>query len=132
MASSTPSEMLHDLIRFLNLYIYMFLLSSFPSQHSFTAGQRYSSTAAQDRVVERGTTGTNIFNIVQKPWMTASQTNVFFFAIFSQTKKGWTSVELEDAAPLLLFLVAVYSIVCLLLFVERLIDRNRERRPKTN
>lgn len=49
-----------------------------------------------------------------------------------QTKKGWTSVELEDAAPLLLFLVAVYSIVCLLLLVERLIDRNRERRPKTN
>lgn len=131
MASSTPSEMLHDLIRFLNLYIYIFLLSYFPSQHSFTAGQRYSSTAAQDRVVERGTTGTNIFNIVQKPWMTASQTNVFF-AIFSQTKKGWTSVELEDAAPLLLFLVAVYSIVCLLLLVERLIDRNRERRPKTN
>lgn len=49
-----------------------------------------------------------------------------------QTKKGWTSVELEDAAPLLLFLIAVYSIVCLLLLVERLIDRNRERRPKTS
>lgn len=47
-------------------------------------------------------------------------------------KKGWTSVELEDAAPLLLFLIAVYTIVCLLLLVERLIDRNRERRSKTN
>ncbi|XP_031367534.1 glutamate receptor U1-like [Apis dorsata] len=49
-----------------------------------------------------------------------------------RTKKGWSSVELEDAAPLLLFLIAVYSIVCLLLLVERLIGRNRERRSKTN
>ncbi|XP_076302865.1 putative glutamate receptor [Lasioglossum baleicum] len=45
---------------------------------------------------------------------------------------GWSSVELEDALPLLVFLLSAFLVTCLVLLVERLVDRHRERRPAAN
>ncbi|XP_017765249.1 PREDICTED: probable glutamate receptor [Eufriesea mexicana] len=45
---------------------------------------------------------------------------------------GWSSVELEDAVPLLLFLLSAFLVTCLVLLVERLVDRHRERRLAAN
>ncbi|KZC11092.1 Glutamate receptor [Dufourea novaeangliae] len=42
-----------------------------------------------------------------------------------KSKSGWSSVELEDAAPLLVFLLFTFFLACLGLFVERLIHRKR-------
>ncbi|XP_076164714.1 glutamate receptor ionotropic, delta-1 isoform X4 [Ptiloglossa arizonensis] len=44
---------------------------------------------------------------------------------FFQLKSGWTSVELEDAMPLLLFLLFAFIITWLVLFIERSIYEKR-------
>ncbi|CAK9824831.1 Probable glutamate receptor [Anthophora retusa] len=48
-----------------------------------------------------------------------------------RSKTGWTSVELEDAMPLLLFLLSAFLLTCLVLLFERLISRNRDAAQPT-
>ncbi|CAK9807402.1 Probable glutamate receptor [Anthophora quadrimaculata] len=43
-----------------------------------------------------------------------------------RSKTGWTSVELEDAMPLLLFLLSAFLLTSLVLLFERLVSRNRD------
>ncbi|XP_071865855.1 glutamate receptor U1 isoform X2 [Bombus fervidus] len=45
---------------------------------------------------------------------------------------GWSSVELEDAVPLLLFLISSYLVTCLVLLVERIVCRNRVQRSRSD
>ncbi|XP_017796565.1 PREDICTED: probable glutamate receptor [Habropoda laboriosa] len=40
-------------------------------------------------------------------------------------RTGWTSVELEDAMPLLLFLLSAFLLTCLVLLFERFVSRHR-------
>ncbi|CAL7938347.1 unnamed protein product [Xylocopa violacea] len=44
-----------------------------------------------------------------------------------RAKSGWTSVELEDATPLLVFLLSAFLVTSFVLLIERLISRNREQ-----
>ncbi|XP_017889863.1 glutamate receptor U1-like [Ceratina calcarata] len=52
----------------------------------------------------------------------------------NRAKSGWTSVELEDATPLLVLMLGAFVVTMLVLLAEYMVARNREqrRRPDAN
>ncbi|KAF3429742.1 hypothetical protein E2986_05555 [Frieseomelitta varia] len=42
-------------------------------------------------------------------------------------KSGWSTVEMEDAAPLLIFMLSAFLVTCLVLLIERLFGREQSR-----
>ncbi|KOX79721.1 Glutamate receptor delta-1 subunit [Melipona quadrifasciata] len=45
----------------------------------------------------------------------------------SRAKSGWSTVEMEDAAPLLIFMLSAFLVTCLVLLIERLFGREQSR-----
>ncbi|KAK1122578.1 hypothetical protein K0M31_009023 [Melipona bicolor] len=42
-------------------------------------------------------------------------------------KSGWSTVEMEDAAPLLIFMLSAFLVTCMVLLIERLFGREQSR-----